>query len=180
MLEPMQFTEHELTAALTGATKTVLAGSAAMYVGKADIDTVWNQLSQHQRFQVLDGLGGQVLPVLVALPDIEVEPGSRPTFTDRQVTETGESLVEDRLGRVRRAMVVNARTALVQSALAHVPPRQDPRRAGGAGPPVTSDRPATQAGGAATPRIEPATSADRNKTHNPGQFGARTVASGLG
>ena len=51
---------------------------------------------------------------------------SRVTFTDRQVAGTVESLVEGRLGRVRRAMVVKARTALVQSALAHVPPRRDP------------------------------------------------------
>ena len=123
----MRFTEHELTAALTGAAKMVLAAQRRdVRRGKADIDTVWDQLSQYQRFQVLDGLGGQVLPVLVALPDADVEPGSRPTFTDRQVTETVERLVEDRLGRVRRAMVVKARTALVQSALAHVPPRQDP------------------------------------------------------
>ena len=64
--------------------------------------------------------------MLVALPDVDVESGSRPTFTDRQVTETVESLVEDGLGRVRRAMVVKARTALVRSALAHVPPRRIP------------------------------------------------------
>ena len=123
----MRFTEHELTAALTGAAKPVLdAQRRDVRRGKADIDTVWDQLSQHRRFQVLDGLGGQVLPVLVALPDVDVEPGSRPSFIGRQVTETVESLVEDGLGRVRRAMAVKARTALVQSALAHVPPRQDP------------------------------------------------------
>ena len=80
----MRFTEHELTAALTGAAKTVLAAQRRdVRRGKADIDTVWDQMSQYQRFQVLDGLGDQVLPVLVALPDVDVEPGSRPTFTDR-------------------------------------------------------------------------------------------------
>ena len=80
----MQFTEHELTAAQTGAVKTVLAAQRRdVRRGKADIDTVRDELSQHQRFQVLDGTGVQVLPVLVALPDVDVEPGSRPTFTDR-------------------------------------------------------------------------------------------------
>ena len=99
----MRFTEHELTAALTGAATTVLAAQRRdVRRGKADIDTVWTQLSQHQRFQVLNGLGDQVLPVLVALPDVAVEPGSRPNFTDRQVTETVERLVEDRLGQRSR------------------------------------------------------------------------------
>jgi hypothetical protein len=123
----MRFTEHELTAALTGAAKTVLAAQHRdVRRGKVDIDTVWEQMGHHQRFQLLDGLGGQVLPVLVALPDIDVEPGTRPTFTDRQITETVESLVEDGSGRVRRALAVKARAALVRSALTHVPPRQDP------------------------------------------------------
>ena len=123
----MRFTERELTAALTGAAKTVLAAQRRdVRKGKADIDTVWDGLDRHQRFQLLDGLGGQVLPVLVALPDVDVEAGTRPTFTDRQVTETVESLADDGLGRMRRAVLVRTRTALVQSALAHVPPRQDP------------------------------------------------------
>jgi hypothetical protein len=103
-----------LTAALTGAAKTVLAAQRRdVRRGKADNDTVWDEMDQYQRFQLLDGLDGQVLRVLVALPDVEVEPGSRPTFNDRQVAETVDSLVEDGLGRVRRAVVVKARTALV-------------------------------------------------------------------
>jgi hypothetical protein len=36
------------------------------------------------------------------------------------------SVLGDAGGKVRRAVVVRARTALVQTALAHVPPRQDP------------------------------------------------------
>ena len=36
----------------------------------------------YQRYTMLDSLGTQVLPVLVALPDVDVEPGTRPTFTD--------------------------------------------------------------------------------------------------
>ena len=123
----MRFTEHELTAALTGAAKTVLAAqNKDVRRGKQDIDVVWDELDRFQRFQVLDSLGGQVLPVLVALPDVEVEPGTRPTFTDEQVTETGEGLVGEDVGRLKRKVVVLARVALVQAALAHVPPRSDP------------------------------------------------------
>ena len=123
----MRFTEYELTAALTGAAKAVLAAQRKdVRRGKADIDTVWDELDRYQRFQILDQLGGQLLPVLVALPDVEVAPGTRPSYTDREVSETVEALVDDSVGRLRRAVIVKTRTALVQTALAHLPPRQDP------------------------------------------------------
>ncbi|HEY2880187.1 hypothetical protein [Nocardioides sp.] len=123
----MRFTEYELTAALTGAAKAVLAAQRKdVRRGKADIDTVWDELDRYQRFQILDQLGGQLLPVLVALPDVEVAPGTRPSYTDREVSETVEALVDDSVGKLRRAVIVKTRTALVQTALAHLPPRQDP------------------------------------------------------
>ena len=123
----MRFTEHELTAALTGAAKTVLAAQRKdVRRGRADIDTVWDELDRYQRFQILDGLGGEVLPVLVALPDVEVASGTRATYTDRQVTETVESLVDPDVGRLKRTVLVKTRTALVQAALAHLPLRRDP------------------------------------------------------
>ena len=123
----MRFTEHELTAALTGAAKTVLAAQRKdVRRGRADIDTVWDELDRYQRFQLLDGLGGEILPVLVALPDVEVAPGTRATYTDRQVTETVESLLDDGVGKLRRVVVVKTRTALVHSALASLPLRRDP------------------------------------------------------
>ena len=41
----MRFTEHELTAALTGTAKTVLAAQRRdVRRGKVDIDTVWDEL----------------------------------------------------------------------------------------------------------------------------------------
>src|SRR5688572_29144777 len=75
---PMRFTEHELTAALTGAAKTVVAANRKVRKGGKDIDTVWNEMDRYERFKVLDALGSQILPVLVGLPDVEVEPGTRP------------------------------------------------------------------------------------------------------
>jgi len=123
----MRFTEHELTAALTGAAKTVLAAqNKDVRRGKRDIDEVWDEMDRFQRFQILDALGGQVLPVLVALPDVEVESGTPPTFTDEQVTEAVEGLVGEDVGRVKRKVEVTARVALVKAALEHVPPRSDP------------------------------------------------------
>jgi hypothetical protein len=123
----MRFTEHEMTAALTGAAKSVVAAQRKeVRKGRVDVDTVWDEMDRYARFQLLDALGGQILPVLVALPDVEVAPGTRPSYSDAQVTEVVEGLVGDEAGRLRRAVTVKARTALVQTALAHVPPRLDP------------------------------------------------------
>jgi hypothetical protein len=123
----MRFTEHEMTAALTGAAKAVLARQRKdVRRGRVDVDTAWDDLDGLPRFKLLDGLGAQLLPVLVALPDVEVAAGTRPSYTDREVSETVVSLLGDAGGKVRRAVVVKTRTALVQTALAHVPPRQDP------------------------------------------------------
>ena len=123
----MRFTEHELTAALTGAAKAVLATQLKdVRKGKADIETVWNEMDRFQRFKLLDSLGDQLLPVLVALPDVEVEPGTRPTFTDEQIVETVEARLGDEGGRLKRKVLLAARVALVRTALEHVPPRSDP------------------------------------------------------
>ncbi|GAA4706874.1 hypothetical protein [Nocardioides conyzicola] len=123
----MRFTERELTAALTGAAKSVLAAQdKSVRKGRRSVDEAWQSLTQFGRFQLLDGLGDQVLPVLVALPDIEVEAGTRPTFTAAQVASTVEATIGDDVGRVRRAVLVKARVAMVTIALSHLPVRQDP------------------------------------------------------
>jgi len=122
----MRFSEHELTAALTGAAKTVVASRKDVRKSGVGADEAWEAMGRYERFQVLDALGRQILPVLVALPDVEVAPGTRPSYSVRQVQETVAGLVEEELGRLRRAVVIKARTALVQTALAHVPPRRDP------------------------------------------------------
>lgn len=127
MLVAMRFTEHELTAALTGAAKAMLAAQRKdVRRGKVDVDTAWDQMDRYRRFQLLDALGAQILPVLVALPDVEVAPGTRPTYTDGQVRDAVEAKLEEGQGKLRRAVIVKARTALVQAALGSVPPRLDP------------------------------------------------------
>ncbi|MGB0191874.1 MAG: hypothetical protein ACPF9W_13015, partial [Nocardioides sp.] len=94
---------------------------------RRDVDVVWSEMTRYQRYQLLDSLGDQVLPVLVALPDVEVAAGSRPTFTEEQVTAAvQERMTADGGGRLRRAVLLRARVALVKAALAGVPPRQDP------------------------------------------------------
>ena len=122
----MRFTEHELTAALNGAAKSVLAAKdRSVRKGRRSVDEAWQSLAPYARFTLLDGLGDQLLPVLVSLPDVEVEPGTRPTFTDAQIVAAVEERLDGEKG-MRRAVVLKARTTLVKVALAHVPPRQDP------------------------------------------------------
>jgi hypothetical protein len=123
----MRFSEHELTAALQGAAKSVLAAQRKdVRKGKVAVDEAWDAMDRFQRFKLLDAIGGQVLPALVALPDVEVEPGTRPTFTDAQITAAVEERLGDAGGRMRRKVVVATRVTLVKTALASVPPRSDP------------------------------------------------------
>jgi hypothetical protein len=122
----MRFTEHELTLALTGVAKNVLAvQDKQVRKGRRTPDELWDSLGRYERFKVLDGLGDQLLPVLVALPDVEVEPGTRPTYTDEQITATVEERLGDEKG-LRRKALLTARVALVKLALECLPPRQDP------------------------------------------------------
>lgn len=123
----MRLTERELTVALEGAAKSVLAAQDKdVRKGRRTADEAWNALSKYQRYVMLDGLGGQLLGPLVALPDVVVEIGTRPTFTDAEV----EAAVVERAGEEARGLkgkvIVKARVALVQLALSHIPPRADP------------------------------------------------------
>jgi hypothetical protein len=129
----MQFTEYELTAAVTGATKSVLAAKLRKRGG--DVDAEWDALDRYQRYKLLDAVGSQVLPVLVALPDVEIAPGTRASYSNQQVQETVKGLVGDGLGRLQRLVTVKARTGLVQTALAHMPPRAEPGTPGPAAAP---------------------------------------------
>ena len=121
----MRFTEHELTVAVTSAAKVVAAGKAGRRRPKDD--DAWEAMSKLERYHLLEAVGSQVLPVLLALPDIEIEPGTRPAFTDEQVTAAVEQTMgESGLGRLRAKVAVAARLTLVRTALAQLPVRQDP------------------------------------------------------
>lgn len=123
----MRFTEHEMTTALTGTAKRLLAVQRKdVRKGRADIDAVWDEMATYERFKILDALGTQLLPVLVALPDVEVAPGTRPTFTDEQVRSAVEQCLGEEGGRLRRKAVLSARVAMVRMALQQLPPRSDP------------------------------------------------------
>ncbi|MCF6377858.1 hypothetical protein L2K70_09595 [Nocardioides KLBMP 9356] len=120
----MRFTEHELTVAVTAAAKIVAGGKIGRR-GKGE--EKWEAMSKIDRYHLLEAVGGQVLPVLLALPDIEVEAGTRPTFTDAQIAAAVEQTMgESGVGRMRQKVAVAARLTLVRTALAELPVRQDP------------------------------------------------------
>ncbi len=123
MLVRMRFTEHELTVAVTSAAKVVAGGK----VRRKAKDDAWEAMSKIERYHLLEAVGSQVLPVLLALPDIEVPAGTRPTFTDEQIVTAVEgTLGESGVGRLRQKVAVAARLTLVRTALAQLPVRQDP------------------------------------------------------
>jgi hypothetical protein len=120
----MRFTEHELTVAVTAAAKVVAGGKS---LRRAQGEAAWEAMSKMDRYHLLEAVGSQVLPVLLALPDVEVPAGTRPTFTDEQVAAAvQETLGETGLGRLRQKVAVTARLTLVRTALAELPVRQDP------------------------------------------------------
>src|SRR5918993_2893123 len=120
----MRFTEHELTVAVTAAANVVAGGKLGR---RAKGEEVWESMSKIDRYHLLEAVGSQVLPVLLALPDVEVPAGTRPTFTDEQVAAAvKETLGETGLGRLRQKVAVTARLTLVRTALAELPVRQDP------------------------------------------------------
>jgi hypothetical protein len=122
----MRFTERELTVALEGAAKSVLAvQDKSVRKKQRTVDEAWDALTKYQRFQLLDGLGDQLLPALVSLPDVEVAPGTRPTFTDAQVRASVDARLEGLKG-LKRRVLLEARVALVRVALEAIPPRADP------------------------------------------------------
>lgn len=119
----MRFTEHELTVAVTAAAKVVAGGKGRRARG----DAAWEAMSKLERYHLLEAVGSQVLPVLLALPDVEVPAGTRPTFTDAQIAGAVEGTLGDSgVGRLRQKVAVAARLTLVRTALAQLPVRQDP------------------------------------------------------
>lgn len=117
----MQLSEHEMTVALRGAALTV-AGARR---GRRKAANAWESLTRYEQYTLLTSVGDQVLPVLHALPDVPVPPGERPSCSIQQIEATVAGLVDPTLGRLKRAVVVKTRTALVRAALDSLPPRLD-------------------------------------------------------
>ena len=123
----MKLTERELTAALEGTAKSVLAAQDKdVRKGRRTADDAWAALSKYQRYVMLSGLGEQLLGPLVALPDREVAIGERPSATDAEIEAAVQERGGDELRGLKGKVVAKTRVALVQLALSHIPPRADP------------------------------------------------------
>ncbi|RNL60406.1 hypothetical protein EFK50_18895 [Nocardioides marmoriginsengisoli] len=123
----MQFSEAELTAALTGVAKAAFAAqSKEIRKGKVDLEQAWLDLGGYGRYQLLEPLGSQVLPILIALPDVTRVVGERPAYSTAEIRAAVEETTGEEGGRLRRKALVLARVALTQTALANVPPWSDP------------------------------------------------------
>lgn len=123
----MKLTERELTAALEGAAKSVLAAQDKdVRKGRRTADDAWAALTKYQRYVMLAGLGEQLLGPLVALPDREVAIGERPSASDAEIEAAVQERGGDELRGLRGKVVLKARVALVQLALSQIPPRSDP------------------------------------------------------
>ena len=128
----MRFTEHEMTTALQGAVRAGLAEDPD------EAKAAWEELDRFTRFQTLTLVGDQVLPVLVALPDVTVEPGTRAEYDDETVASVAGPLLAAEWDRSQgdgswdaqpaedRDAYLDHRVGLVQEVLSHLPPRQDP------------------------------------------------------
>lgn len=127
----MQFSEAELTVALTAAAKSALAAqSREIRKGRIDVEDAWRDLGGYGRYQLLESLGSQILPVVASLPEVPRVHGERPSFSATQVRAAVSEHLGDAEGRLRRQALLVARTALVRTALAALPAWSDPDRTG--------------------------------------------------
>lgn len=122
----MRFTEAELTITVTAVAKATLAAqSKEIRKGQVDLEQAWRDLGGHGRYQLLEPIGSQILPILVSLPDVPRIAGERPKYKIREIREAVEAHTGDEGGRLRRRATVIARIALIQRALENLPPWSD-------------------------------------------------------
>ena len=124
----MQFSEAELTALLTGVAKaSLVAQSKELRKGRLDVEQVWRDLGGYGRYQLLEGLSHRVLPVLVALPEVDRVPGERLKVRGALVRAAVEQTAGEEAGTgLRRKAYVVSMAALIGSALAELPPAARP------------------------------------------------------
>lgn len=128
----MRFTEHEMTTALTAVAKL----SVAVRTRNDDPDAAWEAVSRIDRYHLLAGLGEVVLPILIALPEATIEPGTRAEYDMETiaaaVNETQESKALTAVAKIGGEPVevdpqtTIAHTLLTAEVLNHMPVRLDP------------------------------------------------------
>jgi hypothetical protein len=128
----MKFTEHEMTSALTAVAKL----SVAVRARSDDPDATWESVSRIDRYHLLAGLGDVVLPILVALPDVTIEPGTRAEYDMETIAAAvNETLESKALTAAAKTgappadidpQTTIAHTLVTAEVLNHMPVRLDP------------------------------------------------------
>lgn len=131
----MRFTEHEMTVAVEAVAREVHATTRPPW-RRGSAAEAFDRLDRSQRYHRLAAAGEIVLPVLVALPERPTV-GATPRFSAEEFADAaaaGSREVADRRtpgawdampSRRRRATVAVA-ARLARTAVAAMPPRQDP------------------------------------------------------
>lgn len=86
----MRFTEHEMTTALHGFVK------AGLHRDPEQAEELWRTMPKFPRFERIQMVGEVVLPVFGLLPELDVETGTQPQFTDEQVADALRPWLEQR------------------------------------------------------------------------------------
>lgn len=124
-LPGMEFSEHEMTVAVTAAAKTI--AYPTIEATPEQVDAHWEAMTPIARFHAADRAGNLVLPVLRALPEVTVEPNTRPRFTDEQIlTAAQEATAAEPTDPPDVFLDHRLRAALTKVALAYLPARRDP------------------------------------------------------
>lgn len=131
----MRFTEHEMTVAVEAAAREVYTATRPPW-RRGGAAGAFDQLDRGQRYHRLAAAGEIVLPVLVALPERPTV-GAVPLFSaeeyvqaarvgSREVVERRGQGAWDSLSTRRRHAAVALAARLARTAVAAMPPRQDP------------------------------------------------------
>lgn len=127
----MKFTEHEMTTAVTAVAKF----GHAVANKTDDVDAAWEGLDRFSRYQMLAAIGERALPVLVALPEVTIEPGTRAEYEMETIAAAVNEVLESKaLNAAAQAgtepaevdpRLLTAHTLLVAEVLNQMPVRRD-------------------------------------------------------
>ena len=131
----MRFTEHEMTTGVDAVARELFAATRPPW-RRGRAEQAYDGLDRGQRYHRLAAAGEIVLPVLVALPERPTV-GATPTFSDEEYAEAAAAAIREvhehrspggweALGTRRRRALVAVAARLTRTAVAAMPPRQDP------------------------------------------------------
>jgi hypothetical protein len=122
----MQFTEHELTAAVAVLARTSFESLPGFLRQQAGA-TSWDDLPKPARYPYLKAAGDFILPAFAALPERPTI-GATPNFTNEEYERAARAALKVEEGRLDRGQrkAVKASAPLIRLAIEALPLRHDP------------------------------------------------------